>query len=441
MKIAKKVFVSLLAFCMALPLLAGCNREPAMSKETVRIIAHTEQEAVLEPFFDKFMEDNPDITVEVLYGVGQNQQLETEFPPDLLFVSNLTAVNYKDIMFDIEELLQESEEGQAILDDMIVNTLDMMRVDGTLLALPIHANVSLLYYNEKIFDDSADQLRSALGLSADESVYPQEDWTWDDFTAAGKALFEEDDRGVVSQWGCTTVNTWWGEWLTYVRQLGGDFMDNEGNLMMKTHAFKQGMEFFKNKCYGPNAFAYNPTSTETGRGSLGGFVGRRTAMEFGGHTGSWVSYNEIKGFDWNVQMLPTPVGKPDARGAEVAVEGYGIYTGALNKEKALRVLLYMFSEEGQAAFSQLSKLIPTHSYKELVLSVPYEDRPQPKNMEAVFQTMEEGVSLPTHPGFEQGASTHMTADINKYISNQYTTVDEFVNNATVTVQNYLNSLK
>ena len=64
-----------LLMCFGVLSFAGCGGDPEQL-ETVRIIAHSEMEDVLEPFFQKFMAENEDIRIEVLYGVDQLDQMD-----------------------------------------------------------------------------------------------------------------------------------------------------------------------------------------------------------------------------------------------------------------------------------------------------------------------------------------------------------------------------
>ena len=415
-----------LLMCFGVLSFAGCGGDPEQL-ETVRIIAHSEMEDVLEPFFQKFMAENEDIRIEVLYGVDQLDQMDTQYPPDLLFIGNVQLDSIAHYFVDLNPLMEDyfggEAEAQAFMDTFLTGTAESLVRDGKQLVLPVNANVSLLYYNEDLFD-------------AEELAYPTNDWTLSDFVENGKKLTKQED-GRYTQWGASTTQGWWGEYLIYARLFGGDFYDASGNLALNTPAFKQGIQFFKDKAEGPDKFSPNPGSTAVGQGDLGGFASRRTAMELGGHTGNWPSYNALDNFNWNVAMIPTADSNPDGIGAELAVEGYGIYTGALNKEKAFRVLMYMFSEEGQYAFGSLGRLVPTTTYRDHVLATPYEERSNPKNMEAVFAQMEKSAVLPTDPNFQAVAGAPVYNTIATFLNGGYADVDAWAEAATKAAEDYL----
>lgn len=425
----KKSIAFCLIACIMMFFSVSCSSNNE-SKETVRVIAHAQMEDVMEPFFAKFMAENPDIKVEVLYGVDQLDQIETNFPPDLLFTGNVQLEQIKNLFVDLNPLMTDyfgSEQAKnEFMNTFLDGTVDSLEKGGSQLVLPVNANVSLLYYNEDIFN----------AASID---YPTNNWTLDDFVSVGKSLTKIEDNKY-TQWGASTTSGWWGEYLIYARLFGGDFYDENGDLALNTTEFKKGIQFFKDKVVGENKFSVNPGSTAVGEGDLGGFAGGATAMEFGGHTGNWPSYNAKENFNWNVAMIPTPSDNANATGAELAVEGYGIYKNALNKEKALKVLMYMFSEEGQEMFGSLGRLVPTYTYKDYILETPYDERPNPKNMEAVFAQIENSMVLPTNPNFSASACAPTYNEISKFLNGTITNVDAWAISATQQVNDYVATL-
>ena len=410
--------------------MAGCgNNKNDGDTQVLRVVAHTGQDSFLEPFFEAFMEENPDIRVEGLYGVDQYQELDTNTPPDLLFIGTGQLADYPQVFEDINVVIDEYYDNDAakisaFKAQFMDGLLDYCTYQDKLMILPNNVNVGLLYYNKDLFD--------AAGIA-----YPDNTWTHDDFIRVGKQLTKKDDNGNYTQWGCSTTGGWWGEYLIYVRQYGGEFYKADGKTpAMDTPEFKQGIEFFKNKCVGENKFAPNPGDTSVGAGALGGFISRATAMEFGGHTGNWVSYNALQGFNWDVEVLPTPVGKPDARGGELALEGWGIAKKSKNKTAAMRLLEYLYTAEGTELYSVSGKLMPTKAFKEKILSTPKAERPVPQNMEAVFEEMERGIPLPANPHFTYCAQAPVWNNIQNYL-NGTVSYDGFATASITAINNYV----
>lgn len=418
------IFVGALALSPA----AGCNRENKGGDGVLRVIAHTGQDEFLEPFFEAFTEETG-IKVEGLYGVDQYQELETNTPPDLLFIGTGQLADYPQVFEDINVVLDEYFENDtakinAFKSQFIDGTLESCTYQDKLMIIPNNAQVSLLYYNKDLFD--------AAGLD-----YPDATWTYSDFTAAGKALTKQDGNGNYTQWGCSTTSGWWGEYLIYVRQFGGEFYKADGvTPAMDTAEWRKGIEFFKDKCVGENKFAPNPGDTSVGAGALGGFISRATAMEFGGHTGNWPSYNAISGFNWDVEVLPTPDDDPNARGGELALEGWGIAKSSKNKMEAMRLFEFLYTELGTELYSASGKLVPTKAFKEKVLSTPKAERSAPQNMEAIFTEMERCIPLPTNPDFVYCAQAPVWNNIQNFL-NGAMTYEQFATASITAINNYV----
>lgn len=405
----------------------GCKGPSDEDKATLRVIAHSQMQDYLDPFFEGFTEATG-IKVNPLYGVDQITELDSELPPDLLFTGNVQLPGIAHLFEDLNVLLEgelgSSAEIQKFRSQFLGSTLDFCTVEDRLLILPTMMNVSLLYYNKDLFD--------AAGIA-----YPTDNWTYSDYVNYGKQLTKKDSTGRYTQWGATTTEGWWGEFLIYVRQFGGDFYKADGSLAINTPEFKRGIQFFKDKAVGENKFAPNPGSTAVGEGTLGGFMGRATAMDFGGHTGNWPSFNALSDLNWDVEVLPTPDGMPDARGAEIAVEGWGIAKASLNKEAAMKLLMYLYTEEGIEAISAAGKLVPTVGYRDKTLATPKEDRQNPKNMEAVFKAIDKAMPLPTEPYFEGSAGTPIYNTIAQYLNGGYENIDQWAIAAEKAVNDYV----
>lgn len=428
----KKILLYILCMTLALGSLmgmAGCNTTSEAEKRTVRVVAHTQMQEYLDPFFAEFMLANPDIKVEGLYGVDQVGELETSLPPDLLFAGNVDFANLQVFFADLNGLIDEEFNNNAadiaaFKAKFLPNMLEYSSYDDRLLVLPQSANVGLLYYNKALFTNNSQAL-------------PTADWTYDDYIAAGKAMTKKEADGKYTQWGASLLSQWWGEWLTYVRQFGGDFYAANGETpAFNTAEFKKGIQFYKDKVVGANKFAANPASTVYGEGDLGGFIGRATAMEYGGHTGNWTAYNATSGLNWDVEQLPTPNGLPNARGSEIAVEGWGISKKSTNKASAMKLLMYLYSEAGEKIFAAMGKLMPTVSFKNSVLAIPKAERSNPQNMEAVFAAMEKSMPLPANKNFSGSASAPVWNELLSFLKGSIT-IDQFVTNATANVNAYV----
>src|SRR5690606_4620976 len=89
------------------------------------------------------------------------------------------------------------------------------RFEGKVGFLPRAADVVVVYYNRRMFDDA--------GIP-----YPTPEWTWDEFMEISEALTIKADDGSTLQYGCSTDTTWWAFWVPLVLAEGGQIL-NEDN--------------------------------------------------------------------------------------------------------------------------------------------------------------------------------------------------------------------
>ncbi len=424
----------------------------AQSDDVLRLVANSDAEDYMEEIIELFNQEYPDIKVECMYGTDYMTMLDTKSPADLIYEGNVSLTTVKHLFCDLNEVLSaefsSESEYSEFTSQFASASIDSMRRDGKLLMLPVTCNISLFYYNKTIFDKNKNKVIDALNSDPDrktkltyqDSCYPNDTWTWDDYQNVGVALTVVED-GAIKQWGSTTISNWWGEYLIYIRQAGGDFFKEDGVTPdFDSAAFKTAMEFMKSKVSGEKKFAPNPFSTAGGNDELGGFNGGKTAMVMGGHTGNWYSYNQLS-FDWDAAPLPRPKKEDgtinaEARGGELASEGYGIYSGSKHKSEAAKFLKFLYSDEALKVNAKVGKLTPTTSYRAILEEAGATGLP---NLDAVYTEMARAMPLPEHQYFSGAAQEPFTSKMGKYFKDEYATFDDFVTDVTNSVNTYLNS--
>ncbi len=291
------------------------------------------------------------------------------------------------------------------------------------------------------FDASAAELRTALGLGPIDSVYPQPDWTYADYQKAGVVLTKYTGTGdsrVYTQFGAEVQLTWWGEWLVYVRQMGGTFYQpgtNDHVLAITSPEAVAATQFFVNKSMGDDTQKFAPNAIQaTGPFS---FVNGNVAMIFGGHMGDWYSYDAL-GLNWDVQVLPTPVGKPDARGGEISADAFGISVRSKNITNAFAFLKMWTGDKGALEMYKYDKVGALKNMQQLIESLPASEQ-KSININAVFQAMSIALTLPDEMDFQkvmdQMVMTELyklmytgrgsETDVTKVLTNIKTNVDKY----------------
>ena len=262
---------------------------------------------------------HPEIEVRIFWVPGSeyNVKLKTLAAahqlPDLFFSGDVWVSYLRPFSRDLTPLVQR-DAAEMGLDDFFPQIRRAMQLDGSYYILPEYLNLSLLYYNRRMF-------------AAAGQPEPTAAWTWDDLVRAGQALTRPGENGSPPVWGCSRVEGWWGEWLIYVRQAGGKVFTPDGRrCLLDSPEAVAGLKFYLEKS------TRHHFSAPAGFEPLNGFVNRRVAMIVGGHINYWTNYNQIPGLDWDVQLLPA--GPVSRSGGELAIAGYSISRESRHPEEA-----------------------------------------------------------------------------------------------------------
>lgn len=358
--------------------------------------------------YDELFEYYTSVTgkkIRATYGQDISKLIGTKDEPDIIKTSTVVVTSMQSILKDLTSYVDNDPD---ISPDMYIDSvMEALTIDGKIYALPTSVNTSLLYYNKALFDASAAELRAALNLSETDSVYPQADWTWDDFATAGRVLtIKEEDSSSYKQFGASTEVRWWGEWLVYVYQMGGTFYEegtNNTKLAITSPEAIAATQFFVDKSMGDDNVKFSPNIYEAEKGFS--FTAQNIAMILGGHTGEWHGYNEF-GLDWDVQMLPTPVGRPDARGGEISADAFGISARSRRADDAYQFLKLWAGIEGAKQMYKFDKIGALKNMRQIIEELPAEDQ-KTINISAVFDAMDRAIVLPNEENFSLVARTRV----------------------------------
>ena len=385
----------------------------------VTVIFEANWRTAFEPLITEFNGSHKDVQIEVVWGGDQAKLIAAQRAPDIIDTGDLYIETQKDLLTDLTPLMTKAS-ADLNASDFYPTMLSALKLRGKQMALPFRFNVGLLYFNKDLFDAS--------GVK-----YPSKTWTQTQFISAAEKLAKSDGARP-SQWGASTTLGWWGEWLIHVRQSGGEIM--KGNTVtLDTPQAIAGLQFFFDKTTGGKyKFAPGPKDD-----ALGGFVGGKTAMEYGGHTGTWTGLNAAKSLNWDIQVIPG--GSKQKRGAELALSAYGLYSGSKNPAAAWEVLKFITGKKFiSTSFARLG-LPPTRkSVANEALAVPLEKRSSPKNLEALFDGLKTGITLPRNKDFVNMAIQVVQPEIDKMLEGKQTPA-ETAKIATEKANKYLAGIK
>lgn len=393
MKARTAAILSAIGF--ALPFLFGCASHAG---DTLRIALDIEDEGRYDGLFADF-EKASGVAVEATYGLDPSKLIGTSEEPDIFKTSTVSVISMKDNFLPLDAFI--AGDPSFRLSDYRDPIIEALTVDGHVYALPTSLNTSLLYYNKTLFDASAPQIRAALSLGEGDSVYPQADWTYDDFQKAGVALSRftgTGDNRVYTQFGADNQLSWWGEWLIYVNQMGGSFYEpgsSDHVLAITSPEAVAATQFWRDKAMGDAATKFAPNAVEIANGFS--FANGNVAMMVGGHLGDWYSYDLLK-LNWDIQVLPTPVGRPDARGGELSADAFGISKRSKKAATAFSFLKLWTGEEGATEMYKYGKIGALKNMESLIEALPASERLHVDSA-ALFAAIDKAVPLPQEQYF------------------------------------------
>ena len=350
-----------------------------------------------------FEEKNPDIKIDLIWVPQMHYQTKMKTLaaagqcPDIIYTGDVWVAYMLPFLMDLTDLV-ERDAKEIDLDDFFPQALDACRHDGRYYFLSNGMNVSMLYYNRKIFDEA--------GVK-----YPAADWTWEDFISAGQKLTRKGSDGKVDIWGCDSVTGWWGEWLIYVRQSGGELFNRElTKCLIESPESIRGLKIYYDKIY---TYKFSPAP---GRGPSSGFAGGKMAMLYGGHVATWKDYNAL-GLDWDVQMLPKgPAGR---KGGEIAMDAYGISKTCKEREAAWKLLKFIASKENIREVVKRGALSVRKSVAQEVL-LNKSSTARPYNIAQVYEAIKYAVPIPRSPDIIEISIDIIQPDIDRMILGELT---------------------
>jgi multiple sugar transport system substrate-binding protein len=360
---SKKWLVGSVAFAMAAVVLQAPLAHSAVP--TVTVVMPTQWKAAFEPEINAFNKTSTTVNIDVNWGGAQDQLIAAGKSPDIINTGDLFVAAQKNLLVNLSPYI--AKDKTINVKDFYPALLNAVKFQGRQLALPYRFNVGLLYYNKTLFD------------AADVAV-PTTKWTQKNLIAAGQKLSKS------SQWGIASTPGWWGEWLIHVRQSGGEWLQ-DGAVALDSPEAINGLTFFRDKV---TKYKMSPGPKDD---SFGGFSGGKTAMEYGGHTGNWPSYNAVSTLKWDIQVLPR--GSKTSKGAELALEAWGVSADTSNKQAAYEAVKFLTSVKFLTTQWTDLRLPPTRqSVAAAALAVPKASRPSPQNLEALFGGIATGTTLP-----------------------------------------------
>ncbi len=375
------------------PVAAPATDDAAAGAEPVTVTfmvpGSTNEDADFAPVFEEFNARYANIDGQYTpagtgYGPAYNEKLLTMLSggtaPDVFktLFGYFGSLAEKDVYVPLDDYAANHPEETAF-DDFFDAHVNACIIKGQLLALPNDGAPEGIWYNADLYD--------AAGLA-----YPSWDTTWDDMSAAARALTQQDGA-ITTHYGIGHPN-----WLGTIWSNGGEILNEEGTacLLDSDEAiaaldWMQSLVIGDGSAPGPEALSELGMMDRFTTGTLGSFwcvrgcLGRLRSIE-----------------DFQFDAAPIPLSANGTRLTRLAIGWTSIWSGSQVPDEAYYLAAWICSPEGQRL--RISRGYAHPSRKSLVEQDWYKnyecDRCNSHAVNNVFPEMllqGEGRAWPAHP--------------------------------------------
>jgi multiple sugar transport system substrate-binding protein len=327
---------------------AGAAGAPA-GRISFMVSGDTAEKAAYEGLVAGFTRQHPRIQVSLVHVPGQRDyrtRLGVDFaagtPADIVLLNyrRYAAFAARGVL---EPLGPHLERSRVIGErDFYPQALEPFRWQGTLVCIPQNLSSLVVYYNRDLFDRA--------GVPR-----PGDDWTWDDFLAAARAL-TRDTRGSgrIDQYGLGTEVSLF-RLAPFVWQNGGDLVDDPrapARLTLDSPRAREALQWFVDlqtrHHVVPDLVAEKAESSERRflNGRLGMFLNSRRGVP---------AYRTITSFAWDVAPLP----RRHQRAGILHADAYCLTRASRAPAAAWALIEYANSLEGQRRIAASGRTVPS----------------------------------------------------------------------------------
>ena len=280
---------------------------------------------VLNSLIKEFEAQNPEIKIEFIH-IPQNyfQKLHLLFAsnlaPDVVFINNLNLPVYSDYLEDLSEIID--------IKDFYPKSVEGMKYNGKLLAVPRDISTLVIYYNKTLF--------KKYGIS-----YPEENWTLDELLK--KALFFKSKNIFGISYEPLIYYA-----QPYMNYYGGGILDEEYKFIANNEQSLKGINFYKDLAY---KYHVAPMPRQTGSRTLAQiFLEGRMAMHL---SGRWLvpKYRSCADFDWDIVNFPSYTIPCD-------ISGWSVTKSSSHKDAAIKFVRFLSNKNNIAKMAKGGLIVP-----------------------------------------------------------------------------------
>jgi len=323
---------------------AQATQAPAAAAEKATIIAvDTGDGSALTRTFAPFMEEHPDIQVEVI-GVaweGFDEKVDLLIaggdPPAIWRPGAKRGYRYyadKGMFPDIQPLIDRDNYD---VEDFYEVLYDFVKWEGKQRGFPAAHYLSTMYYNKTLFEQA--------GVPLPPTSWDDESWTWDTFLESVQTTAQPSDNPLETIWGCgAPYDRRHSAWI-----FGGDYFPDEGYVTGKpsrttvnSPEVADGWQFMQDLIY---KHKVQPTPAEGEMISAAGvdlFLSGKVGIMM---NANWAfgTYGEIEEFEWGIAPVPLA---PTGRKTLLFPDQWMMFKDQKYPDAAWEALKYLASVDG-----------------------------------------------------------------------------------------------
>lgn len=252
------------------------------------------------------------------------------------------------------EPISLSDEADAVFGDTVLST---MQFEGEQYGVPTDLSLHFLYYREDLIDELLADEEGAATYAAiaeehlGEAMMPKppQEWMWPDFVATALYFSQSVNPDSPTRYGTVIQmkNLLFNMMVfhSWPRSYGADWLDNEGNVIVDSEAYRTALEMAK-MLYDLGATPPDSTSYEYAEANAAYSAGQVAAMV------QWnAAAGELTEAQPSTATFAPPAG-PEGRFTHIHGLGLGINAASENKEGAMAFLQWLSTEEAALAYAR-----------------------------------------------------------------------------------------
>ena len=376
-----RIFAAVLAITLLLSL-AGCGASDGKTRLKFQIWDVAQRDS-MQAICDAYTAKNPDVVIEVQvtswneYWTKLEAAAESNTMPDICWMHTNQILYYSDfgMLADVTDLYADEDPNYYQNHFSEISIGNAQGSNGRMYGVPKDKDNIFLVYNKEMFD--------AAGVA-----YPDENWTWDDLTAASAQIYDKTGKYGFMAYNDDQMGYW-----SFVYQAGGCILTED-----KTRAgfdqpgTRKGMEFYvgmQDNDWCPKQAYFAETAPGTA------FFSEVGSMYV---EGNWELMNKCINFPnmdgkWDIAPMPKCPDPVSGDGRATISNGLCYSTAAHGKTRdiALDVIKFFGTEEAQLLASSYGAAISAYNGTEQPYFDAFDKAGYDINVEIVMDQFEYGV--------------------------------------------------